>query len=290
MCASCEKDNPGNPPDFLVFPVGRSFLSSSTFHIEIDENTYVSDFIFDSCGGYWLQIPVPEISGNNSITIQITRRKDEMNLFPGIVGDSQNWISSSYYIDSDHEDIITKANELTFGLSLNSEKAKVIQQFVLSHVEMNIYKDAFLDKASITYKLGYGTCMNYSRLFVALCRAVNIPSRTVWGVVYGHNNNNIYDYHHQWAEVLDETGYWHQLDFNYTTNSDLNDIRYLDLIYSAEENSIVKNRDLYEIMFEDLKYYHDYPVTLTANLGFELISDNRPDSMILHYVYEFNQN
>jgi hypothetical protein len=76
--------------------------------------------------------------------------------------------------------------------------------------------------------------MNFSRLYVALCRASDIPARTVWGVVYGYNDDNIYDYHHQWAEVMDESGYWHPCDFNYTTDFDLNDIRYLDLIYAAE--------------------------------------------------------
>ncbi len=288
MSAGCEKDNPQNLPDFFAFPVGRSFLNSSTFDIKIDESTYVSDFVFDSCGGYWLQIPISEISGNKHITIKITRRKEEINHFSWIVGDTQRWISPSYYIDSEDEYIVSKAKELTIGHSLNSEKAKIIQQFVINHVAMKIYKDAFLDKASKTFKLGYGTCMNYSRLFVALCRAANIPSRTVWGVVYGYNNDNIYDYHHQWAEVLDESGYWYPLDFNYTTNYDLNDIRYLDLIYAAEENSVVKNRDLYKILFENLKYYNDYPVSLTARLGFKLISDNRPDSMIVQYVYEIN--
>ena len=151
---------------------------------------------------------------------------------------------------------------------------------------MNIYKDSFLDKASKTYELGYGTCMNFSRLYVALCRAAKIPARTIWGIVYGYNDDNIYDYHHQWAEILDESGYWHPSDFNYTTSFNLNDVRYLDLIYAAEENTMIQNRGSYEIMFENLKYYNDYPVTLTANLGFELISDNRPDSMTVKYKYQ----
>ena len=96
----------------------------------------------------------------------------------------------------------------------------------------------------------------------------------------------IYDYHHQWAEILDESGYWHPSDYNYTTSFNLNDLRYLDLIYAAEENTMIQNRGSYEIMFENLKYYNDYPVTLTANLGFELISDNRPDSMTVKYKYQ----
>jgi len=284
ILTSCKKDNNEPKSDFFIFPVGRSFLNTSSIDIKIGDKDYNSDFVFDSCGGYWLQIPKSDISDNESIIITIIRKNGDMDLFSEIVGYKQDWVSPSYYIDSDNEDIVLKANELTKGLSLNLEKAKAIQQFVINHVKMNIYKDAFLDKASKTYKLEFGTCMNFSRLYVALCRAVKIPARTIWGVVYGYNNDNIYDYHHQWAE---ESGYWHPCDFNYTTSFDLNDIRYLDLIYSAEENAIIKDRDLYNIMFEDLNYYNDYPVTLTARLGFKLKSDNRPDSMIVEYSYKY---
>ncbi len=132
----------------------------------------------------------------------------------------------------------TKAIELTKDYQNNIDKAKQIQQFVIKHLKLQVYNNSFLDKASQTYELGYGTCMNFSRLFVALCRAANIPARTIWGIVY-NNDDNIYDYHHQWAEVLDDSGYWHPADFTYTTNFDLNDIRYLDLIYAAEENTII---------------------------------------------------
>lgn len=202
-------------------------------------------------------------------------------------GAKRDWISPSYYIDSDDENIVLKANELIKGLSASIEKAKAIQQFVINHLELNLYyKNFFLDKASKTYELGYATCVNFSRLYVALCRAANIPARSVYGVVYGFNNDNIYDYHHQWAEILDESGYWHPLDFGYTTIFDLNDIRYLDLIYAAEENTIIMDRDLYDIML-DLHYYNDYPMTWTGGFGFELKSDNRPDSMIVEYSYKY---
>ena len=281
----CEKDNNENKSDFLVFPVGRSFLNTSSIDIKIGDNDYNSNFVFDSCGGYWLQIPKSSISENESITITITRKKRVMDLFYEKVGHKLDWISPSYYIDCDNEDIVLKAKELTNELTSNIEKANAIQQFVINHVKMNIYSDSFLDKASKTYKLGYGTCMNFSRLYVALCRAAKIPARTIWGVVYGYNNDLIYDYHHQWAEILDDSGYWHPLDLNYTTNFNLNDVRYLDLIYAAEENTIIKDRDSYNIMFKNLDYFNDYPVTLTARLGFKLISDNRPDSMIVQYSY-----
>lgn len=77
--------------------------------------------------------------------------------------------------------------------------------------------------------------MNFSRLFTALCRASGIPARTVWGIIY---DEGIYDHHRQWAEFRDEEGYWHPLDFNFTKTIDLDDLRYLDLIYAPEENPV----------------------------------------------------
>lgn len=282
---ACEKDDVKPKGDFYIFPVGRSFQNNSSIDIIKGGKKYNADFVFDSCGGYWLQIPKSDFSENESIEINFTRHNGALELFPEIVGYKQEWLATSHYIDSDNDDIVLKVKELTKGLSTRIEKAKAIQQFVIRHVELNHYKDSFLDKASKTYELGYGTCMNFSRLYIALCRAANIPSRSVWGIVYGYNNDNIYDYHHQWAEILDESGYWHQTDFGYTTSFDLNDIRYLDLIYAAEENGFIENRDSYNILLEDLIYFNDYPVTLTARLGFELISDNRPNSMVIKYSY-----
>lgn len=286
ILTSCEKNNNEPKSDFLIFPVGRSFLNTSSINVKIGDEEYNSDFIFDSCGGYWLQIPKSTLFDNESVVITITRKKGDMELFSEIVGHKQDWISPSYYIDSDNENIVLKANELIKGLSTSLEKAKAIQQFVINHVEYNIYKNFYLDKASKTYEIGYGTCVNSSRLYIALCRAANIPARSVYGVTYGHSDDGIYDYHHQWAEILDESGYWHPLDYGYTTSFDLNDIRYLDLIYAAEENTIIMDRDLYDIML-DLHYYNDYPMTWTGGFGFKLKSDNRPDSMIVEYSYKY---
>ena len=165
------------------------------------------------------------------------------------MGDKADWISPSYYIDSDHEDLAVKAAELTEGLETRLEKAKEIHNYVYNHVALKIYFDASLEKASRTDELGYGTCMNASRLFVALCRAAGVPARTVWGIVYAHEDTGDYDNHHQWAESLDDSGDWHAADFGYTIDFDLNDIRYLDLIYAAEENSIIRNRKDHHIIF-----------------------------------------
>ncbi len=287
MLSSCEELPLGHDSEYLTLPVGRSFLSASSVDVSIDGLKYESDFRFDSCGGYWLLIHKSLVSSGDNIKIRFARKSEELSLFPEEVGAKQDWVSSSFYIDSDHETITSKASELTEGLSTNLEKAKMLHNYVVNHVGLKIYRDASLDKASKTEELGYGTCMNASRLFIALCRAVNVPARSVWGIVNAHEDIGGYNNHHQWAESLDDLGYWHAMDFGYTIDFDLNDIRYLDLIYAAEENSILKNRKDYHIMFEDMFYTNDYPTVPDGKIRFRLLSDSRPDSMVVEYSYDY---
>jgi len=284
---SCEKIPLGHDSDVLAIPVGRSFYHGSSVDIRISDDLYKGDFVFDSCGGYWIFIHKSMLDDGDEVKVCFTRRNQELTLFPEIAGDKVDWVSPSLYIDSDHEKIAARAAEICEGLSTRLEKGKRIHSYVYNHVGLNIYRDASLDKASITEELGYGTCMNASRLFVALCRAADVPARTVWGIVNAHEEIGGYNNHHQWAESLDDSGYWHVADFGYTIDFDLNDIRYLDLIYAAEENTILQNRKDYHIIFEDMIWTNNYPTVPDGKIYFRLNSDKRPDSMIVEYSYDY---
>jgi hypothetical protein len=37
----------------------------------------------------------------------------------------------------------------------------------------------------------------------------------------------------------------------------------------------------------EVKYFNDYPATLTGRLGFELLEDERPEYMTVEYSYKF---
>lgn len=287
MLSSCEELPLGHDSEYLTLPLGRSFLNASSVDVNIEGMKYESDYLFDSCGGYWLLIHKSLLSPGDNIKIRFARISEELKLFSEVVGEKPDWVSASFYIDSDHEVIAAKASELCEGLSSRLEKAKMLHNYVYNHVALKIYRDASLDKASKTEELGYGTCMNASRLFIALCRAVDVPARSVWGIVNAHDDIGGYNNHHQWAESLDEDGYWHAMDFGYTIDFDLNDIRYLDLIYAAEENTILKNRKDYHIMFEDMFYTRDYPTVPDGKIRFRLLSDSRPDSMVVEYSYDY---
>jgi transglutaminase-like putative cysteine protease len=127
--------------------------------------------------------------------------------------------------------------------------------------------------------MGYGTCVNMSRLFVALCRASNVPARTIWGIVHGFIVG-----HHEWAEFLDENGVWHAVDLAYTKAFELDDTRYLDLIYGSEENPLFK--EIYGPYRMDEAYVwlstkYDY----SADLGYTIAADDYPAECTYENIY-----
>lgn len=110
LTSSCEKNN--TESDLLSFPVGRSFPGSGKIEVKINDVKYDPDFAYDSCGGYWLNIPKTELSEADNLVIQFTRRKEDLVLFNEVAADRQKWISHSFYIDSDNETIKAKASGL----------------------------------------------------------------------------------------------------------------------------------------------------------------------------------
>lgn len=263
----------------LLIPIGRSTaVGGNTFQVLIDAEPYDPQVTYDDYGGYWVEIPY-NLQENSEVLLRITVKDEQAGLDREKSQDLQRWLAPSELVDSDNPTLVAEAKGLVVGSDSTVAKAQRIQRFVIDHLEFKTYKDHARYKASNTYEMGYGTCVNHARLFVALCRAVGIPARTVWGIIY---TDGVYDYHHEWAEFLDDEGYWHPLDFTFTTSFDLSDIRYLDLIYSSEENPLYEqstsgrySADRSQLIVYDTTDPYD------GRLGFKLVNDNSPDSLVV---------
>ena len=286
IAQSCEKEEASLDKSNIYFPLGRISILNNNLTVTKNSEEFNGNLVYDSCGGYWLNFDASGFEANTEFRIKYTRTAqltedfiDSTNL--------ENWLRASYYIDCDNEAIISKAVEITEGLNTNLQKATKIQQYVIANLEFDqAYPKSFDIKASKTLENRIGTCMNFSRLFVALSRAAGIPARSIWGIVYGYSENE-YDFHHQWAEVCDENGKWHICDFNKRKDFFNNDIEYLDLVYGAEENSSITGFTDWIYLLNDMDYLHNYPVATTARLGFDMTYDSRPDSMVVEYIIKF---
>lgn len=268
----------------LLIPIGRSsVIGGNTFQVLIDNELYDPQVIDDNFGGYWMEIPY-DPQENSEVLLQITVGDEQGKLSREKSENLENWLSPSELIDSDDPNLIAVAEKLTKDVSSAAEKAQKIQRFVIGYLEFRNFINHFQYKASDTYEMGYGTCVNHARLFVALCRAADVPARTVWGIIY---NNGVYDHHHEWAEFLDDNGYWHPLDLTFTTSFDLSDIRYLDLIYSSEENPLYERSrsERYSASMNQIIVFDTTDQAFDGRLGFTLVNDNFPYSFVVENLF-----
>jgi hypothetical protein len=268
----------------LLIPVGRTaVVGGNTFQVLIDSELYDPRPIFDIYGGYWIEVPYTP-QDNSKVVLRFTINSEQKILYHEESENMEEWLRPSTLIDSDNPVLVEKVKQLTVNGGTAIERARRIHEFVIGYLTFKPYGRHYLSSASDTYQMGYGTCVNYARLFVALSRAANVPARTVWGATF---NDGAYEHHHEWAEFLDDDGYWHPLDLSYTTSFDLSDINYLDLIYASEENPLYE-QSRSEQYNEDIPQFIVYDTTTEpydGKLGFTMVENNSPVSYMVQNVF-----
>jgi hypothetical protein len=118
------------------------------------------------------------------VTFEITRRTllppEDTSIFridphPEKEKDAAAYLAPSPYIESKHPKIVAFAKEVTEGKD-NWEKVEAIYDAVLDKIK---YKNGDIKGALKGLTDGTGDCEEYSSLFIAMCRAVEIPARMV---------------------------------------------------------------------------------------------------------------
>jgi hypothetical protein len=107
------------------------------------------------------------------------------------------FLAPSPYIESTNTKIKNLAKEIVKDKEGAWEQVEAIYDYVRDNVE---YKDGPLKGALAALKDGVGDCEELTSLFIALCRANKVPSRTVW--VQGHCYPEFY------LEDKDGVGHW----------------------------------------------------------------------------------
>jgi hypothetical protein len=264
--------------------VGRTaVVGGNAFQVLIDSEPYDPLPAFDDYGGYWIEVPYNP-QANSKVVLRFTINSEQKGLYREEGETTEKWLTPSTLVDSDNPVLVEEAKQLTANGGTASEKARSIHEFVIGYLTFKPYGRHFLSSASDTYQMGYGTCVNFARLFVALSRAANVPARTVWG---GTFNDGAYEHHHEWAEFLDDDSYWHPLDLTYTTSFELSDINYLDLIYSSEENPLYE-QSRSEQYGKDMTQFIVYDTTTQpydGRLGFTMVENNSPVSYVVENVF-----
>jgi transglutaminase-like putative cysteine protease len=149
-------------------------------------------------------------SGEGRIIIHTgTAVPAEVNLKPVHSSDiSDSYLRPAEKIESDDPKIRAHASEITKDISNPAEMAKALSAWTSAWL-----KDSVDDGGSAvsSLKSRYGNCQTHARLYTALARAANIPTRIVSGLVAFEDKGFLY---HSWAESL-LNGKWVAVDPTY---------------------------------------------------------------------------
>lgn len=171
----------------------------------------------DANGVYILTKTINSIPPNSSHSINVERTfttgtidynidKSKVTSNYSKLTNYTNYLKADSGIEVNDARIQAKAKSLTGNIVNPYDKAFAIFKFVNTSMTYNL-NSPYANKgalSALTYK--QGVCEDYAKLFVALCRASGIPSRTVVGYRNSglpviNNNINLTNVSHMWAEV-----------------------------------------------------------------------------------------
>lgn len=98
--------------------------------------------------------------------------------------DNDLYVEEQTRVDSTNSKIMSKAKELTEGLSSDYKRALALFEFVNTEMEY-VTSDGYANKGAVSaIENKKGVCEEFATLYGALCRAVNIPCKLVEGYRY----------------------------------------------------------------------------------------------------------
>lgn len=220
--------------EFFLIPFGRISSLDHKFTFYLNGKDFIPTFITDDCGAQWINLSFRDYNTDLTIDFTRTRVNGPIEYYQDNEVNITKWLSPAEYIDSDNISIISLANNLVQDQDSNLEKARSIFKYVDKKIHN---KDSHIPNlnASKVLNLGFGVCRDQARLFVALCRSANIPSRTISGFIA--KDFDSFNSLHLWSEIRLEDGTWIQVC---PTNSkfDFSDVCFVDCMYSNEDSSI----------------------------------------------------
>lgn len=177
--------------------------------------------------------------GNYEISVLVHKIDRKYNFGPTVrvenVSDVNRFLVPTKHVESNNEELINAAQEITRNAGSDREKAKLIYDWITKNIVYD-YKKYLrqLNKnydnvygAYSTYKTRTGVCYDYSTLFAALGRAVGLQVKVIKGNFVTSTSEEL----HAWNEIyISEEDRWINVDStfgyslgkNYFDNADFN--------------------------------------------------------------------
>jgi len=152
-------------------------------------NPTPDEMIKDEYGNLYAHYNVSAYKPGRSITIKVERAyemdsyKEEIASRSESTPDKDNklFLKAQTRVESDNAAIISKAKEITFGISSDYKRAKAIFEFVNTNMKYSS-TGTYANKGALSALNSLnGVCEEYATLFAALCRAIDIPTKVIQG-------------------------------------------------------------------------------------------------------------
>jgi transglutaminase-like putative cysteine protease len=115
--------------------------------------------------------------------------------------DRKHLLAPTFHIESNHPDIVRKAESLSAGAPTPREKMERLVHWVAGQVQD---EPAESTSALEVLQKKRGECQAHTLLYTAFARALGIPTRLAGGLVYIEDTGFLY---HSWAESFVENGW-----------------------------------------------------------------------------------
>ena len=208
----------------------------------------ITDFVkFEKVNEEWLAVASPVLENNKEI-------------FRAPKNPSEN-LSATHYIQSDDNEIIELANQITAGISDDYEKVRAVHDWVAENIYYDIDSFESGDYGEVDAKSVLRTkksvCEGYANIMAALLRSLDIPTRKQAGYALGEALNKEWDAitisttdtNHTWNEVF-VNGRWIIIDATWDSPNEYRNGAYVKADYI---------RDTYfDVTLAFLSYSHKF--------------------------------
>ena len=203
-------------------------ISADSQYQQTIEETFdhkVEKIVEGEAGSRIAHIVIDSIAPGQSETIRVNyalQVKPNGGLQASAGSGLQPYLNPANKIESNHPDIVAKANELTASAESELDKVNKIGSFINSHMTYNL-NSPYRNKGALSaLKNGEGACEDYATLFVALARASGLPARQVNGFTDPKLTGaswksqgqtvSLQGFRHSWAEVYLQNYGWIAVD------------------------------------------------------------------------------
>ncbi|MBL1407638.1 transglutaminase-like domain-containing protein [Sphingobacterium faecale] len=203
---------------FNVKPGTKKINMSCLIPQHIDNIQHVDTLIYNippnrvykQNGDRMVEFVIDSIEGNFVLEIYANLKvisNDSSNKKPQAISKNQSvYLVAEKYLESDQDAIIQQAALLKKNSELKTVQS--IYNFVRKSLKYSGYNPKDVG-ALQALEAGHGDCTEFADLFVALCRASDIPAKVIEGYMIGYN---VAMSKHNWAEVyIPELG-WRVVD------------------------------------------------------------------------------